>query len=285
MGGAGHIASKIQEARTPKEEDEIISKLKAGAITSEFIDTGLKTGQLEDKPFTSKDALDMIGRAQEVGVFDQDDLDRFKERYPQLRDGLNGVVAENLKEKINQELSASVTTPPDVATEPRPDSISALKKDMEKMKAQREEDVPAFEPEGNIVDLTNQDLSGLNILEDKGVNDNGQVQTETAIENVSPENIESPKNTGKENIQGTEIKVAPTAPAAGTATQTDEIKFAWQANKEGGQKIGNKEIIRTPTLEDFEKEILPRTREGYYGSGTVQEQYNEMFNKNPNLQC
>jgi hypothetical protein len=62
-----------------------------------------------------------------------------------------------------------------------------------------------------------------------------------------------------------------------------EQKYVWQANKEGGQTIGNKEIIRIPTLEDFTKEILPRIQENYYGKGSIQDQYNEMFQKQPEI--
>ena len=102
LGGAGHVINRIQEARTPREENEIIERLKAGAITADFINTGLKTGEFEGKPFTPQDALDMIGRAQEVGIFDTDDLDRFKDKYPALRDGINGLIAENLTKKVDE---------------------------------------------------------------------------------------------------------------------------------------------------------------------------------------
>jgi len=64
---------------------------------------------------------------------------------------------------------------------------------------------------------------------------------------------------------------------------TRESKIVWQANKEGRQKIGNTQILRKPTLEDFKKEILPRTRAGYYGTGSIESQYKGMIQKEPNI--
>lgn len=60
-------------------------------------------------------------------------------------------------------------------------------------------------------------------------------------------------------------------------------KYVWMANKEGGQTIGNKSIIKTPSLDDFVKEILPRTRKGFYGTGTVEQQYKAMLKKTPDI--
>jgi len=64
---------------------------------------------------------------------------------------------------------------------------------------------------------------------------------------------------------------------------TNNSKIVWQTNLEGGQKIGNKQILRKPTIDDFQKEILPRTREGYYEGKTIQEQYQSMLKKEPNI--
>ena len=62
-----------------------------------------------------------------------------------------------------------------------------------------------------------------------------------------------------------------------------EIKVVWMANKESGQTIGNREIIRRPTFEDFRDEILPRTRAGYYNGNTPEEQYRDMLANHPDL--
>ena len=59
-------------------------------------------------------------------------------------------------------------------------------------------------------------------------------------------------------------------------------KVVWmKANKE--DKLGNKQIIRKPTLEDFVKEILPRTMEGNYKGETDKEKYKDMFRKFPDM--
>lgn len=62
-----------------------------------------------------------------------------------------------------------------------------------------------------------------------------------------------------------------------------ERKFVWQANAEGGQAIGNRQIIRPPTFEDFEGEILPRTRFGWYKGSNSNEQYQDMLKREPDV--
>lgn len=63
----------------------------------------------------------------------------------------------------------------------------------------------------------------------------------------------------------------------------EDSKIVWQTNKEGGQTIGNKQIIRKPTLADFRNEILPRTQKGWYGIGAIEQQYQNMLKKEPRL--
>jgi hypothetical protein len=62
-----------------------------------------------------------------------------------------------------------------------------------------------------------------------------------------------------------------------------DFKVVWKVNTDAGQTIGNKQIVMKPTLEDFTKEILPRTRKGYYGDGTIEQQYQDMLKKEPNV--
>ncbi|MFA5163934.1 MAG: hypothetical protein WC441_05465, partial [Patescibacteria group bacterium] len=73
------------------------------------IHEGLVTGQYEGKPFTSENAIGIIKEAQNKGVFDDTDIDRFKDKYPQLRDGLNGVIAENITKKIDEAVTNTLT--------------------------------------------------------------------------------------------------------------------------------------------------------------------------------
>jgi hypothetical protein len=78
------------------------------------------------------------------------------------------------------------------------------------------------------------------------------------------------------------IKTKPVEPTVG-ANKGVEKKYVWMANKEGGQTVGNKQIIRKPSMDDFKKEILPRTRNGWYGTGTVEQQYKNMLKKEPDI--
>jgi hypothetical protein len=45
-----------------------------------------------------------IRQAHATGIFDEEDIDRFKERYPQIRNGLNDILAEKAKNRINEAL-------------------------------------------------------------------------------------------------------------------------------------------------------------------------------------
>jgi len=64
---------------------------------------------------------------------------------------------------------------------------------------------------------------------------------------------------------------------------TENSKIVWQANKEGQQMLGNKQFIRKPTFADFKKEILPRSINGWYGRGSIRQQYQTMLKREPNI--
>jgi hypothetical protein len=102
-GGLAGAANKLR-SQDPEEKAaaQYIEKLKAGAMFSMAINEGLSTGEYEGNPFTSDHAIEVIKEAQNKGVFDDTDIDRFKDKYPQLRDGLNGVIAENVINKVSE---------------------------------------------------------------------------------------------------------------------------------------------------------------------------------------
>ena len=64
-------------------------------------------------------------------------------------------------------------------------------------------------------------------------------------------------------------------------TAKKELKVVWMACD--SQKFGNLQWVRPPTVQEFKKEILPRTKKGYYGNGSVEEQYKEMMKKHPDI--
>ncbi|MEN6468047.1 MAG: hypothetical protein ABFD45_03725, partial [Smithella sp.] len=114
------IATMEDEAKKrgvviPVVEQEYIDNLEKGSELASKIYFGIKTGTVGGGAYSPENAIKDIQDGSRQGLFDNADVDRFKERYPQLRDGLNGVIAENIINKINAEAS------PDI----RPGSLSA----------------------------------------------------------------------------------------------------------------------------------------------------------------
>lgn len=101
--GGGTIYRKTKgDTSTPPTYGAIIQKLQDGAAYTDIIDTGLKTGQYDGKPFTPDNALKIIREERNNGIYDSNDIDKFKDIYPQLRDGLNNIIVEDFKTKISQ---------------------------------------------------------------------------------------------------------------------------------------------------------------------------------------
>lgn len=61
---------------------------------------------------------------------------------------------------------------------------------------------------------------------------------------------------------------------------TDQL-FVWRRNKQGGQKIGNRQIVREVNMDDFKKEVLPRTQDDWYAGNTPEEKYHDFLKKEP----
>jgi hypothetical protein len=88
------------------------------------------------------------------------------------------------------------------------------------------------------------------------------------------------KITSRKEREGAEEK--PTTEGAEITPKQERrgIKAVWRRNKEGGQEIGNKQIIVKPTLEQFRDEILPRSRKGFYKGKTPEAQFKDFEAKN-----
>ena len=97
-------AANARKKKSPEEEEanRYIENLKQGAMASMAIHEGMKTGKYEGKPFTKKDALEIMTTGQKSGIFTTEDIDRFRERYPILRSEINDMVVDSLKDKITQ---------------------------------------------------------------------------------------------------------------------------------------------------------------------------------------
>lgn len=74
------------------------------------IDAGLKAGRIRDKEFTPEDALQVIKDGREKGLYNDADIDAFRDKYPALRQGLNDIVVDSAINKVNEALSQPVIT-------------------------------------------------------------------------------------------------------------------------------------------------------------------------------
>ena len=122
MGAGGGVFHRGGGKTEPPTYESTVKRLQASVYLNETIDNGLRTGEYEGKPFTPDHALELIKRGQGEGVFTPADLDTFKDKYPQLKDGLNVLIAENITKKVDEVVTKTVT------------------------KTATEEDVPGFEP-------------------------------------------------------------------------------------------------------------------------------------------
>jgi diguanylate cyclase (GGDEF)-like protein len=237
------------------------------------IDVGLKAGRLRGREFTPDDALEVIKDGREKGIYTDADIDSFRDKYPALKQGLNDIVVDSAINKVNEALKIS---------RPAIEEGKQLNKIIPKRNIETDVPLKLGEPVDEIIKTkVSREIIDLqtNIAKrEKYLAGNKAFEgTDMYKKNITV--LEQDKAKLAELTKPAEAITPPTANVDGQK----EIKYVWQANKEGGQTIGNKEIIRTPTLDDFEKEILPRTREGYYGDGTAEEQYEQMLKKEPEI--
>jgi len=68
---------------------------------SSAIDKGLTTGQLNGEEFTLDNAMGFIRSGLKNNIFTDEDIDEFKEKYPDLKHGLNALIAEKVTADID----------------------------------------------------------------------------------------------------------------------------------------------------------------------------------------
>lgn len=85
-----------------------LERLKLGADLVGEIHTGLMTGKVGENPFTVNDAISIIDRGRVDGTFDDHDVDRLKELFPQLRTDLNNIIADSVIEKAKPIVESSL---------------------------------------------------------------------------------------------------------------------------------------------------------------------------------
>ncbi len=110
------LSQPIVDFATQKTAQDAMSKeeqaketFRSGIVNA--VDKGISAGEYEGKPFTPDHALELIKRGQDEGVFTPADLDTFKDKYPQLKDGLNVLIAENITKKVDEVVTNTVTKP------------------------------------------------------------------------------------------------------------------------------------------------------------------------------
>jgi len=237
-GGLAGASNKLRsESPEEREASQYIEKLKAGAMFSMAIHEGMTTGAYEGTPFTPDHAIEIIKKAHKEGIFDERDIDRFKDKYPQLRDGLNGLIAENVTKKIDE----AVTKEP---TKPLTNTIRNLS-DVPDFTPQSKEEIPPVSSE-KIKTLQNQIRKQEDYLA-RNANRKGETQYEKwaadleqkkskLAELMKPAEVKGGDQNGTLQTEAEVENVAPTAPAAGTATPEVQTWFRGidQVNKETG---------------------------------------------------
>jgi len=101
---------------------------------------------------------------------------------------------------------------------------------------------------------------------------------------ISKEAEKPPKGSIKSVPRATGDEFLHTGPTEGRVEPFErpgDQLFVWRANKQGGQRMGNRQIVRKIDLNTFEKEVLPRTRPGYYNGTTAGEKYADLLRKEP----
>jgi len=134
-------SQKAEQDATPK---DVLQKQKIGAEINNIIANGLTTGTYQGKEFTPDHAIEYIRMGQQEGAFTEEDIDNFKDKYPALRNGLNGVIAENVTKKISQAVTTELTgtTQPKKFVYPEKPPVKIQEKDF----VFRNQDVPNLEP-------------------------------------------------------------------------------------------------------------------------------------------
>lgn len=68
------------------------------------VDAGIKNGNIEGVDVAPDDVLKIIAEYHGKGLYTDDDLNNFKEQYPILQTGLNDVLVESAKKKVNDDV-------------------------------------------------------------------------------------------------------------------------------------------------------------------------------------
>jgi predicted GNAT family acetyltransferase len=85
----------------PSAEEETLSE---AATLTNMIDEGMTTGGINGQPFTPEIATGIIREAYADKVLTGEDLDNFREKYPDLRPIVNDIIGEKVKAEINKEM-------------------------------------------------------------------------------------------------------------------------------------------------------------------------------------
>ena len=112
-GGMGAMQQTFQERIKETDSNKVADLLEqAEKETAEkpdiiaMIDEGMTTGKINGEPFTPEIATGIIQEAYADKALTDEDLDNFREKYPDLRPVVNDIIGENVKDKINAEMEA-----------------------------------------------------------------------------------------------------------------------------------------------------------------------------------
>ncbi len=108
FAGAHGVMSNLPDIRSAEEKanhKNFYNYLESVHRVSEITKEGLSTGKYNGEDFTPDHAIAIIKEGLGDGYFTENHIDKFKEQYPQLRDGLNSLIAERKAAAVNTQLS------------------------------------------------------------------------------------------------------------------------------------------------------------------------------------
>ena len=242
------------------------------------VDSGIKNGNIGGTDVTPDDVLGIIAEYHGKGLYTDDDLNNFKEQYPVIKTGLNDVLVESAKKKVNEDV------PLDLGPEDAAEQSARAKEIFTNKSGQRllppgqgftfkdvDYGIPVGEPygEADIIDVpsVSREIRGLPYAEPIKQLPPGQ-----GFELGNASDIAYPDEFTRKLAEEPEIKaVAPTIePIEGNvfSRMPDEILKQQAEHGVSGAKAEierrkNPNIVNTPAItEQVGKDFLPTEKRG-----------------------
>lgn len=100
--------------------DTIKKDVKTEAIKGELVNAiseGLETGKLAEQDFTESNAVDFIRKGIENDILTPEDVETLKDQHPQIRSGINAIVAEQTEKQLADVVGEDIIVPTEIKVE------------------------------------------------------------------------------------------------------------------------------------------------------------------------